>query len=81
MEIRDTGSGMEPETLRNLFRPFFTTRPHGAGIGLGLAVVHGIITAHGGRIEVTSQPGAGASFTLLLPRTPPLRESTSPKAG
>jgi signal transduction histidine kinase len=80
VEIRDTGSGMGPETLRNLFRPFFTTRPHGSGIGLGLAVVHGIITAHGGRIEVTSQPGEGASFTLYLPRTPPLRES-SPKAG
>jgi len=81
VEIRDTGSGMEPETLRSLFRPFFTTRPHGAGIGLGLAVVHGIITAHGGRIEVSSQPGAGSSFRLFLPRTPPLRESTSPKAG
>jgi two-component system NtrC family sensor kinase len=81
VEIRDTGAGMEPETLRSLFRPFFTTRPHGSGIGLGLAVVHGIITTHGGRIEVASQPGEGSSFTLYLPRTPPLRESPSPKAG
>ncbi len=80
VEIRDTGSGMEPETLRSLFRPFFTTRPQGSGIGLGLAVVHGIITAHGGRVEVTSQPGQGSAFTLYLPRTPPLRES-HPNAG
>jgi two-component system NtrC family sensor kinase len=73
VEIRDTGTGMGPETLRNLFRPFFTTRPHGSGMGLGLAVVHGIITAHGGRIEVKSQPGEGSSFLLYLPRTPPRR--------
>ncbi len=74
VEIRDTGMGMAPETLRNLFRPFFTTRPHGSGMGMGLAVVHGIVTAHGGRIEVRSQPGAGSTFTLYLPRTPPSRE-------
>jgi signal transduction histidine kinase len=74
VEIRDTGTGMAPETLRNLFRPFFTTRPHGAGMGMGLAVVHGIITAHGGRIEVKSQPGQGSTFTLYLPRTLPLRQ-------
>jgi signal transduction histidine kinase len=80
VEIRDTGAGMAPETLRNLFRPFFTTRPHGAGIGLGLAVVHGIITAHGGHIEVTSQPGQGSAFTVYLPRTPPRQES-HPNAG
>jgi signal transduction histidine kinase len=73
VEIRDTGSGMTPETRRNIFRPFFTTRPHGSGMGLGLAVVHGIVTAHGGRIEVKSQPGEGSTFTLYLPRTPPHR--------
>jgi signal transduction histidine kinase len=80
VEVRDTGSGMTAETLRNLFRPFFTTRPHGSGMGLGLAVVHGIVTAHGGRIEVTSQPGQGSTFTLYLPRTPPSRPSR-PNAG
>jgi two-component system NtrC family sensor kinase len=72
VEIRDTGTGMTAETLRNLFQPFFTTKPPGEGTGLGLAVSHGIITAHGGRIEVVSQPGQGACFTVHLPRVPPL---------
>ncbi len=72
VEIRDTGKGLSPEAQRHLFQPFFTTRPHGAGMGLGLAVAHGIVTAHGGRIEVDSQPGQGACFTVHLPQTPPL---------
>jgi signal transduction histidine kinase len=71
VEIRDTGPGLSEEARRHLFQPFFTTRPHGTGMGLGLAVVHGIVTAHGGRIEVDSQPGQGACFTVHLPRTPP----------
>jgi two-component system NtrC family sensor kinase len=68
VEVRDTGTGMTPETLRNLFQPFFTTKPPGMGTGLGLAVAHGIVTGHGGRIEVTSQPGQGSCFTVHLPR-------------
>jgi signal transduction histidine kinase len=71
VEIRDSGPGLSEEARRHLFQPFFTTRPHGTGMGLGLAVAHGIVTAHGGRIEVDSQPGQGACFTVHLPRTPP----------
>jgi two-component system NtrC family sensor kinase len=72
VEIRDTGPGLSPEARHHLFQPFFTTRPHGTGMGLGLAVAHGIITSHGGRIEVESQPGQGTCFTVHLPYTPPL---------
>lgn len=70
VKVRDTGTGMPPEVLRSLFQPFFTTKPPGQGTGLGLSVVHGIITAHGGRIDVESQPGQGSCFTLHLPRVP-----------
>jgi C4-dicarboxylate-specific signal transduction histidine kinase len=68
VEIRDTGTGMTPDTLRNLFQPFFTTKPPGMGLGLGLAVAHGIVTGQGGRIEVESEPGKGSCFTVHLPR-------------
>jgi two-component system NtrC family sensor kinase len=74
VEIRDTGPGLSPEARRHLFEPFFTTRAHGTGMGLGLAVAHGIITAHGGRIDVDSQPGQGSCFTVHLPRTPSTAE-------
>ncbi|WP_052518396.1 sensor histidine kinase [Archangium violaceum] len=73
LTVRDTGVGMAPEVLANLFQPFFTTKPAGEGTGLGLAVVHGIITAHGGRIRVESQPGEGSTFTVRLPRVPPMK--------
>jgi two-component system NtrC family sensor kinase len=68
--VWDTGSGIPPEVMRNLFQPFFTTKPQGVGMGLGLAVSHGIITAHGGRIAVDTTPGKGSCFTLHLPRIP-----------
>ena len=73
LTVRDTGVGMAPEVQANLFQPFFTTRPEGDGTGLGLAVVHGIITSHGGRIRVESQPGQGSTFTVRLPRVPPMK--------
>ena len=78
VDIRDTGQGMSPETLRQLFQPFFTTKAPGVGMGLGLAVAHGIITTHGGRIEVESQPQQGTCFTLHLPRVPPQPYRTTP---
>ncbi|HEX8702860.1 MAG TPA: ATP-binding protein [Myxococcaceae bacterium] len=74
VKVRDTGVGMSPETMSHLFQPFFTTKPQGAGTGLGLAVVHGIVTSHGGRIEVESEPGQGTCFTLHLPRVPPVQQ-------
>jgi two-component system, NtrC family, sensor kinase len=73
LTVRDTGVGMAPEVVANLFQPFFTTKPAGEGTGLGLAVVHGIITAHGGRIRVESKPGEGSTFTVRLPRVPPMK--------
>ncbi len=71
--IEDTGAGMDKETLGKLFQPFFTTKGVGKGTGLGLSVVHGIVVAHGGRIDVTSTVGKGSSFQITLPlaETPP----------
>ncbi len=65
LEIRDTGMGIAPEALPHIFDPYFTTK--GQGTGLGLATVHKIVEAHGGSISVTSEPGQGAVFRLLLP--------------
>jgi signal transduction histidine kinase len=81
VEIRDTGPGLSPEARRHLFQPFFTTKPHGSGMGLGLAVAHGIVTGHGGRIEVDSEPGQGACFRVHLPHTPPLPAYPRPTAA
>jgi PAS domain S-box-containing protein len=71
LTVRDNGPGMDQGTLRRIFEPFFTTKPVGGGSGLGLSVVHGIVTAHGGRIAATSAPGAGASFEIHLPSAGP----------
>ena len=67
VRVRDHGQGILPEHLPHLFEPFFTTKDVGEGTGLGLSVAHGIVTDHGGRIEVTSAPGAGSTFTVWLP--------------
>jgi two-component system NtrC family sensor kinase len=66
--ISDTGPGIDPEDLPHLFEPFFTTKEAGQGTGLGLAISYGIVQRHGGRIAVSSLPGEGATFTVLLPR-------------
>ncbi|HYX90151.1 MAG TPA: ATP-binding protein, partial [Myxococcaceae bacterium] len=65
--VRDNGSGMSPEIMAKLFQPFFTTKEPGRGTGLGLAVAHGIVAYHGGKIEVESSPGVGSAFTVRLP--------------
>lgn len=66
-EVSDTGKGIAPEDIGKIFDPFFTTKDVGKGSGLGLSVSHGIIEQHGGRIEVKSQVGQGAKFTVFLP--------------
>jgi signal transduction histidine kinase len=67
IEIEDDGPGMSAEVLGHIFDPFFTTKDVGEGTGLGLAVAQAIVAEHGGRIDVTSQPGAGARFAIVLP--------------
>ncbi|MEO6741388.1 MAG: ATP-binding protein [Chthoniobacteraceae bacterium] len=68
LSVSDTGHGMDPATLRRVFEPFYTTKQPGEGTGLGLAVVHGIVIAHGGVVTVRSAPGAGSTFRLYFPR-------------
>ncbi|MBU4398588.1 MAG: hypothetical protein KKE86_04550 [Planctomycetes bacterium] len=65
--IRDDGPGIKPEERRHLFDPFYSARQAGRGLGLGLSKAWRIIANHGGRIEVDSQPGRGATFTVKLP--------------
>jgi signal transduction histidine kinase len=75
--VIDRGVGITPETMRNIFNPFFTTKTH--GVGLGLAIVAKIVDQHGGRIAVESQPGEGSIFCVSLPMSgaSPARQATS----
>ena len=67
VEISDTGCGIAPENVKQIFDPFYTTKPHGKGTGLGLSVSHGIINKHEGKIAVVSEVGKGSVFTIILP--------------
>jgi signal transduction histidine kinase len=70
VRITDTGRGIDPEHMARIFDPFFTTRVVGEGTGMGLAVCRGIVTRHGGTIEVESQPGNGTTFIVRLLHAP-----------
>jgi CheY-like chemotaxis protein len=67
LSVSDSGIGIDPTIREHIFDPFFSTKPMGEGTGLGLAVVHGIVRAHEGAIEVESRPGEGTTFHVLLP--------------
>ncbi|MGQ9648039.1 MAG: sensor histidine kinase [Thermodesulfobacteriota bacterium] len=69
LKVEDTGSGMDEEVLKKIFTPFFTTKDVGQGTGLGLPVVHGIVTSHGGSIRVKSKVNHGSRFEIRLPLT------------
>jgi signal transduction histidine kinase len=67
VEVKDTGVGIAPENMTKIFDPFFTTKDVGRGTGLGLAVCYGILSDHGGRLDVRSSVAVGTTFTITLP--------------
>jgi two-component system, NtrC family, sensor kinase len=67
IDIIDNGVGISPEDIPHIFEPFFSTKQNASGIGLGLAIVHGIIISHKGKIQVKSEVGKGTTMALLLP--------------
>lgn len=75
--VSDTGVGIAEDAVGHIFEPFFSTKDKESGVGLGLAVVYGIVSGHSGTIDVTSEPGKGATFTVRLPRTPASSENAS----
>lgn len=75
VQIRDSGHGMAPETEARIFEPFYSTKPPGRGSGLGLVVAHGIVSDHGGSMEVSSTLGRGTEFTIRFPRLEPQSEA------
>jgi two-component system, NtrC family, sensor kinase len=78
VHVEDTGPGISPERLERIFEPFYSTKLASGGTGLGLAISYDIVRRHGGRLTATSAPGAGARFTVELPR---LAGTTAPKTA
>ncbi len=72
LRVEDTGHGIEPDRIEQIFEPFYTSKRNSGGTGMGLAVVHAIITSNGGRIFVDSELGKGTVFTVYLPRVQPV---------
>ena len=79
VEYTDTGCGIPTSHLQKIFDPFFTTKPLGRGTGLGLSVCYGIVSEHGGSIEVDSTEGVGSTFRVLLPVSPEFRKKARPQ--
>jgi two-component system NtrC family sensor kinase len=75
VDVSDTGVGIPPENIAKIFEPFFTTKEVGQGTGLGLAVCYGILTEHGGSLDVQSTVGVGTTFTITLPTIEPTGEA------
>jgi two-component system NtrC family sensor kinase len=67
IEIADNGVGIAPENISHVFEPFFSTKHSASGIGLGLAIVHGIVQGHKAKIDLKSEPGKGTTFSITLP--------------
>ena len=82
LEVQDDGVGIPADVLSHIFEPFFTTKENKRSVGLGLAVSHGIVQRHGGRIEVESEPGRGTKFTVILPlQLEPTATNKEPQAS
>jgi CheY-like chemotaxis protein len=81
LQVTDNGPGIPPDVMPRIFDPFYTTREFGQGTGLGLALCHGIVAGHGGSIRVESEPGAGATFTIVLPVVAPHGDDDDARAG
>jgi len=79
LTVGDTGHGIDPADLPHIFEPFYSTKAEGAGVGLGLAVVYGVVRRHNGVAGVTSKVGEGTTFTITLPRRQPAEKE--PDAG
>lgn len=78
LSVQDTGVGMAPEVQARIFEPMFSTKAPGVGTGMGLAMVYRLVRSHGGTVAVESEPGAGATFRVLLPQAPPIPDSACP---